>query len=206
MIPDNLDRHDPRQFGLSGLFTRFVEPLTRRSEPGEQTTTVDEADIQLAEAYDVVATLQLGNADELIHQGFADEDKLAVPFDLAGAADPAGLVVGVVPGISLAIWHDALGSSIGLGGRALAQRFMRKPVVKKLVGRFYLEDRGDYQRERAMLNSSVKDAFSTPSAERRAVLRTLTHDMHKDGRSRSMGGVGPRRLFFKKGIASSVLK
>ena len=42
MIPDVLDRHDPRQLGLSDLFTRFVEPFARRSEPGEQTAAVDE--------------------------------------------------------------------------------------------------------------------------------------------------------------------
>jgi hypothetical protein len=39
------------------------------------------------------------------------------------------------------------------------------PVVKRLVGRFYLEDRGDYQRERAMLNNAVKDAFKNRKAQ-----------------------------------------
>jgi hypothetical protein len=51
MIVDILDRHDSRPFGLSGLFTRVVEPLTKRSEPGEQTAAVDKTDIQIAEAH-----------------------------------------------------------------------------------------------------------------------------------------------------------
>jgi len=50
MIVDILDRHDPRQSGLSGLFTRFAEPLTTRSEPGEQAAAIDETDVQVAEA------------------------------------------------------------------------------------------------------------------------------------------------------------
>ena len=37
MIIDISDRHDSRQFPLSGLFTRSAEPLTKRSERGEQT-------------------------------------------------------------------------------------------------------------------------------------------------------------------------
>ena len=60
MIVDILDRHDPRQVGLIGLFTRVVEPLALRSEPGEKPATVDETDIEVAEAHDVVAGLSLG--------------------------------------------------------------------------------------------------------------------------------------------------
>ena len=37
MIVDILDRHDCRQFGLTGLFTRVAEPLTKRSGAREQT-------------------------------------------------------------------------------------------------------------------------------------------------------------------------
>jgi hypothetical protein len=57
MIVDILDRHDPRQVGLSGLLARVAEPLTKRSEPGEQTAAVDKTDVQIAEAHDVVAGL-----------------------------------------------------------------------------------------------------------------------------------------------------
>ena len=41
MIVDILDRHDTRQFGLSGLFGRVAEPLMRRSEPGEQAAALE---------------------------------------------------------------------------------------------------------------------------------------------------------------------
>jgi hypothetical protein len=55
MIVDILDRHDPRQFGLSGLFTRGARALTKRSEPGEQAAAVDKTDVQIAEAHHMVA-------------------------------------------------------------------------------------------------------------------------------------------------------
>ena len=61
MIVDILDRHDSRQFGLTGLFTRVAEPLTLRSEPGEPPAVVDQTDVQIAEAQ-VVAGLALGAA------------------------------------------------------------------------------------------------------------------------------------------------
>jgi hypothetical protein len=91
MIVDILDRHDPRQFGLSGLFGRFDGALAKRSEPGEQPAAVDKTDVQIAEAHDVVAGLALGNANEFIDQRLADKDELAFPFDLAGAAEMPGL-------------------------------------------------------------------------------------------------------------------
>jgi hypothetical protein len=62
MIVDILDRHDSRQVGLGGLFARVAEPLAKRSEPGEQTAAVDETDVQIAEAHDVVAGLVSGEA------------------------------------------------------------------------------------------------------------------------------------------------
>jgi hypothetical protein len=34
MIVDILDRHDPRQVGLSRLFARVAEPLTKRCAAG----------------------------------------------------------------------------------------------------------------------------------------------------------------------------
>src|SRR5258705_3392780 len=129
MIPDILDRHDPRQFGLSGLFTRIAEPLTTRSEPGEQTAAIDEADVQIAEAHDVIAGLEFGNANELIHQRLADEDELAFPFDLAVAADATDLVIGVIPGILHAIRHGVLGALVSLRRRPLAKRFVRTFLV-----------------------------------------------------------------------------
>ena len=99
MIIDILDRHDPRQVGLSGLFTRVAEPLTKWSEPGEQPAAVDKTDVQIAEAHDVVAGLAFGNANKFVHQRLTDEDMLAFPFGLAVAADAADLVIGVIPRI-----------------------------------------------------------------------------------------------------------
>jgi hypothetical protein len=87
MIPDILDRQDSRQFGLSGVFTRFAEPLATRSEPGEQTAAIDQTDVHLAKAHDVVAGLEFCNADKFVHQRLADGNELAFPFDFAVAAD-----------------------------------------------------------------------------------------------------------------------
>lgn len=115
-IPDILDRHDSRQFGLSGLFTRFVEPLTRRSEPGEQAAAIDDADIQLAKAHNVVTGLKLGNADQLVNERFADEDRFAPPFDLASATDALDLVIGVVSEVLRAVRHRALRWDVAAAG------------------------------------------------------------------------------------------
>ena len=76
MIADTLDRDDTRQFGFSGLFIRVAEPLTRWSEPGEQTAAVDETDIHVAEAHDMVAGLEFGDANQFVDQGLAVEDEL----------------------------------------------------------------------------------------------------------------------------------
>jgi hypothetical protein len=93
MIPDSL---------WVGLFGRVAEPLTRRSEPGEQTAAIDEADVQVAEAHDMVAGFEFSNAHEFVDQRLADEDKLTLPFDHACAADAADLMICVIPGVLLA--------------------------------------------------------------------------------------------------------
>ena len=124
MIVDILDRHDSRQFGLSGLFTRVVEPLTLRSEPGEQPAAVNETDVQAAEARDVVAGLALGDANEFINKCLSDEDEPAFPFDLTRAADATDLMIGVVPGVLHPRRHGTRGWGIGLGRWPLAERFV----------------------------------------------------------------------------------
>jgi hypothetical protein len=88
VILDTLNRHDSRQ--LCGRFARFGEPLTRRSEPTK-------TDVEVAKAHDMVASLQFGNADELVDKRFTDEDKLILPPDLAGGAYTANLMVGIIP-------------------------------------------------------------------------------------------------------------
>jgi hypothetical protein len=60
---------------------------------------VDQADVEITEPHDMVSSLELGDANDLIAQSFADEDQLAMPFDLAIAADPADLMISVVPGV-----------------------------------------------------------------------------------------------------------
>jgi len=61
--------------------------------------TIDEAKVDIGEAHDPVARLGLGDADELADEGFADEDEVATPFDLAIGTHPAYRMVGVIPGI-----------------------------------------------------------------------------------------------------------
>ena len=51
--------------------------------------TIDEAKVDIGEAHDPVALLGLGDADELADEGFADEDEVATPFDLAIGTHPA---------------------------------------------------------------------------------------------------------------------
>src|ERR1700744_2511430 len=108
MIPDS--------FVGNGLFCRVAEPLTRRSEPAEQPTAIDEADVQIAKAHDMVAGLEFSNADEFVDQRLADKDKPALPFDHAGAADAADLMIGVIPGVLLAWRHG--GEGWGVAQRA----------------------------------------------------------------------------------------
>ena len=129
MITDILDRNDPRQFGLSGLFAWVAKPLTKRSEPGEQAAAIDEADVQIAEAHDVAAGLQFSNANEFVRRRLTDEDKLAFPFDLAVAADATDLMIGVIPGIFLAGRHGARGSGVELRRRPLAKGFVRALII-----------------------------------------------------------------------------
>src|SRR5947209_4887930 len=130
MIPDRLDRDDSRQMlGRDGPFTRVAEPLTWRSEPGEQAVAVDKSDVEVAEAHDVISGLELGNADELVDERFADEDELAFPLDLASAADAARVMIGVVPGVLLAVRQGSGRGVIGIDRRPLAKRLVRALVV-----------------------------------------------------------------------------
>ena len=128
-----LDRDDPRQFGFSGLFTRFAEPLTRRSEPGEQAAAIDETDVQIAEAHDMVCSFEFGNANKFIDQSFTDEDKLAFPFDFTVAAHAPNLMIGVVPGILEMIRHGAWRGDIEIDRWNLAKGFMRTLMIVVLA-------------------------------------------------------------------------
>ena len=87
--------------------------------------TVDEAKVDIGEAYDPVALIGLGDADELTDEGFADEDEVATPFDLAIGTHPAHGMVGVIPGIL----HPG---RIGPGRRAIAAG--RWVLIESLMG------------------------------------------------------------------------
>src|SRR6188768_4202154 len=78
----------------------------------------------------MVAGLELGNANELIGERFTDEDELAFPFDFARAADTADLVIGVIPGVFLAIRHRAPGAGVYLCRRRLIVGLVRTLFVE----------------------------------------------------------------------------
>ena len=54
----------------------------RWSEAAEPAAAIDEADITVVEAHDVIAGFELGGVDQFADQGFADEDITALPSDL----------------------------------------------------------------------------------------------------------------------------
>src|SRR5450631_3971074 len=103
LMVDILDRDDPRQFGVCGVFRRFAPPRPGRSEPAEDPAAIDEANVHIAKPYDMITGLQLGNADELSDERFADEDGAALPHDLTGAAHPPDLMIGIIPRVLDAI-------------------------------------------------------------------------------------------------------
>jgi hypothetical protein len=76
-----------------GCFLRLAKPMARRSEAQEAAALVDGAQRQIAEADDVAALVALVDGDELAGEGIADEVELAVPLDVAIAANPADLSV-----------------------------------------------------------------------------------------------------------------
>ena len=93
---------------------------------------VDQSEVDVGEADDPVAVLGFGDADGLADEAFADEDKLAAPFDFAAGAHPADGMVGVVPGLVEALW-TAPGRRPVMGRRLLAERFVRPLVVVVLA-------------------------------------------------------------------------
>ena len=112
---------------LPGLFWLcFQAGRPARLEAAELLgSTVDEAKVDIGEAHDPVARLGLGDADELTDEGFADEDEVATPFDLAIGTHPAHGMVGVIPGIL----HPG---RIGPGRRAIAAG--RWVLIESLMG------------------------------------------------------------------------
>jgi hypothetical protein len=122
---DMLDRDDSRQVWGCGGFGRFAKPRTGRSEAAKPAAAIDETDVDVAEADDVVAGLKLGDADEFAGQRLADEDEFAFPHDLAGAANTTDLVIRIVPGVFRANRHGAPRGRVALRGQLLPERFVR---------------------------------------------------------------------------------
>src|SRR5688500_3862797 len=85
----------------------------------------EEADVEIAEAYDVISGFEFGNAEQFAHQSLADKHTLALPHDLAAAAYPPDLVLGVVPGVCGALRHLPRRWDVEFGRRSLAERFVR---------------------------------------------------------------------------------
>src|SRR5208282_5034233 len=95
-----------------------------RSETMEDAAAIDEAEVVAAEARDLVSVFEFGEANQFARERLADEDEFAPPFDFAGGADPARLVVGVIPGLVDPLGHGAWGRCVELGRGRLAQRLV----------------------------------------------------------------------------------
>src|SRR5499426_4823338 len=92
MIVDILDREDCRQ-NWGGRFSRFAEPITRRSEAAEAARDIEQTDLKVAKTDEMVAGFELGQTNELAGERLADEDAMTSPFDLAVRVDPTNLVI-----------------------------------------------------------------------------------------------------------------
>src|SRR6516225_3750815 len=126
---DILDWADGRQFWVCGAFRRFAEPRTRWSETAERAAAVDDAEVVAAEAHDMSAIIEFGDAHQLADERLADEGEVAAPLDFPARAHAADLVVGVVPGVPDAPRHGARRGRIKLGRRPLPERFVRALLV-----------------------------------------------------------------------------
>lgn len=124
---DTSDRDDGRQ--IVGVFRRFAELVAEWSEAPEESPVVDDAEVDVAEANDVKALVELGDADDLSGQRLADEEMAAAPLDLAVGADAADLMVGVVPGVFEPVREGPRRGRPVIGRRGLVQRLVRPLIV-----------------------------------------------------------------------------
>src|SRR5512144_2458615 len=77
----------------------------------------------------VAASLGRPQPDRLADQGFAEEDEVAPPFDLAVGADAADLDIAGVLGLAQASVPAPRRATIGGDRRPLAERLVRAVVV-----------------------------------------------------------------------------
>src|SRR5215216_5154786 len=107
---------------------RLAMVLARRSEAAEAGADIDQADLEIAKAHEMVTSFQFDDANEFTRHSLADEDALAPPFDLAVAVDPANLVIFVIAGLR-PIRHRSRRGRIKLTRYSLPQRFVRAFLV-----------------------------------------------------------------------------
>src|SRR5712692_8355822 len=107
----------------------FAQPETGRGEAAEPAAAIDQAAVALAEAHHMIAGFELGDANRFADQRLADEDAIALPHDLAGAAHAPDLVIGIIPRLLDAIRHHSPRRHINLMRRPLAERFVRTLLV-----------------------------------------------------------------------------
>src|SRR5262249_27973209 len=101
----------------------------RRGEAAKPAGAIEQTDVAVAKANDMVLGFEFGNADELTYQRFTDEDLVASPLDCAGRPYAADLVVGIVPRLLDPLRHGALRGCIELVRWPLSQRLMRALLV-----------------------------------------------------------------------------
>jgi hypothetical protein len=90
---------------------------------------IDKAEVVTAEAHDMVADVELSEADEFADQSLAAKGELAPPFDFAARAHPPHPMVGVVPQVLEPLRHGPRRGRVEIGRRPLADRFMRPLLV-----------------------------------------------------------------------------
>ncbi|BBF92098.1 hypothetical protein BLTE_07830 [Blastochloris tepida] len=90
----------------------------------------------------MVARLELLEAEQLAREGFADEDVLALPLDVAGRPHPAHLMIGVVPGVLDGLRHRPRGCDVEIGRGMLRDCLVRPLLVVVPAERIEIVSRG----------------------------------------------------------------
>src|SRR5690349_13575081 len=128
---DILDWADPRQFG--GVFRRFAKPRTGRSKATEHAMASNETDIEVAEAHDMIASLEFSDANKFADEGLAHEGSVTLPHDFTRATHASDLMVGVIPGVLEVVRHGPWRRRVDLARWPLAQGFVRPLFVIMLA-------------------------------------------------------------------------
>ncbi len=156
-------------FGFAARSVGRAAPYGR-SETTECAAAIDKAEVVAAKAHDMVAVVELSEADEFADQSLADEGVLASPFDFAPRAHPPRLMVGVVPRVLDARRHRARRGRIEVGRRPLPERLVRPLLVivtaERVEARLLLIGVGG-RRPRGLLLERTMHALMAPVLLRR---------------------------------------